>query len=147
MKLEIKKLDPHAKLPIRSTTFAAGYDIFSLTSGILVAHSKTVVRTGIALRIPRCSDDRFKLYGSIRSRSGLSFRNSIEVGAGVIDEDFNGELQLILYNHGDDDFTYSQHSRLAQLVLEVIATPEVVEVVELNPVESNRLGGFGSTGI
>lgn len=72
-------------------------------------------------------------------------RNFIDTGAGVIDADYRGQVKVLLFNHSDADFAVSEGDRVAQLVLERIYTPEVLEVAELE--ESVRgAGGFGSTG-
>ena len=78
-------------------------------------------------------------------RSGLASKNFIDTGAGVIDADYRGEVKVLLFNHGEVDFEVKKGDRIAQLVLERIYTPEVVEVENLE--ESVRgAGGFGSTG-
>lgn len=72
-------------------------------------------------------------------------RHSLTTGAGVIDADYRGQVKILLFNLSDDDFAVSEGDRVAQLVLERIYTPEVLEVAELE--ESVRgAGGFGSTG-
>jgi dUTP pyrophosphatase len=84
--------------------------------------------------------------GRIAPRSGLASKHFIDTGAGVIDADYRGQVKVLLFNHSDADFKIALHDRIAQLVLERIYTPEVVEVQELE--ESVRgEGGFGSTGI
>lgn len=142
--LEVKKLHTDAKIPVRSTDYAAAYDLYALEDGIIDARSKSIIRTGIAIRIPILKD--YMLYGSIRSRSGLSAKFNLETGAGVIDYDYSDEVRVILYNHGNEAYSYKKHDRIAQLILEMIATPSVKEVEELSKVVSNRNGGFGSTG-
>lgn len=85
------------------------------------------------------------LDGRIAPRSGLAAKHFIDTGAGVIDEDYRGEVKVLLFNHAETDFEIKEGDRIAQLVLERIATPAVVEVQEL--AESTRgAGGFGSTG-
>uniref|UniRef100_A0A8H7TNT4 Deoxyuridine 5'-triphosphate nucleotidohydrolase n=1 Tax=Bionectria ochroleuca TaxID=29856 RepID=A0A8H7TNT4_BIOOC len=80
-----------------------------------------------------------------RPRSGLASKNFIDTGAGVIDADYRGEVKVLLFNHAEADFEIKEGDRIAQLVLERIYTPDVVEVQELE--ESVRgAGGFGSTG-
>ena len=84
--------------------------------------------------------------GRIAPRSGLAAKNFIDTGAGVIDADYRGQVKVLLFNHSDVDFTVKEHDRVAQLILERIYTPEVMEVQELE--ESGRgEGGFGSTGV
>ena len=81
----------------------------------------------------------------IAPRSSLAWKHSIDVGAGVIDSDYRGNIGVILFNHSDDTFVVNEKDRIAQLILERIATPPVVEVAELT--ETTRgAGGFGSTG-
>ena len=83
--------------------------------------------------------------GRIAPRSGLASKHFIDTGAGVIDADYRGQVKVLLFNHNEADFEIKEGDRVAQLVLERIATPEVVEVEEL--AESVRgAGGFGSTG-
>lgn len=83
--------------------------------------------------------------GRIAPRSGLASKHMIDTGAGVIDADYRGQVKVLLFNHGEKDFEVKEGDRVAQLVLERIYTPEVVEVQELQ--ESVRgAGGFGSTG-
>lgn len=83
--------------------------------------------------------------GRIAPRSGLASKHFIDTGAGVIDADYRGEVKVLLFNHAETDFEIKEGDRIAQLVLERIYTPEVVEVQELE--ESVRgAGGFGSTG-
>jgi hypothetical protein len=78
-------------------------------------------------------------------RSGLASKHFIATGAGVIDADYRGQVKVLLFNHSEKDFEVKEGDRVAQLVLERIYTPDVVEVQELE--ESVRgAGGFGSTG-
>lgn len=85
------------------------------------------------------------LDGRIAPRSGLASKHFIDTGAGVIDADYRGQVKILLFNHSETDFPVSEGDRVAQLVLERIYTPDVVEVAELE--DSVRgAGGFGSTG-
>lgn len=100
----------------------------------------TQIKTDIATAIPS------GYYGRVAPRSGLAWKNSIDVGAGVIDEDYRGNVGVILFNHSDVDFKVARGDRIAQLLLEKIITPEVVVVDELVDTERGD-GGFGSTGV
>lgn len=83
--------------------------------------------------------------GRIAPRSGLASKHFIDTGAGVIDADYRGQVKILLFNHSETDFDVNEGDRVAQLVLERIYTPDVVEVAELE--DSVRgAGGFGSTG-
>lgn len=83
---------------------------------------------------------------SAAPRSGLAWKNSIDVGAGVIDADYRGPVGVILFNHSDSDFTIKAGDRIAQLILELIITPDVMEVDDLDATARGD-GGFGSTGV
>ncbi|EHL03386.1 putative Deoxyuridine 5'-triphosphate nucleotidohydrolase [Glarea lozoyensis 74030] len=137
--LLIKKLSDKAKLPTRGSAFAAGYDIYAAKDTAVPARGKVLVDTDISMAVPAGT------YGRIAPRSGLASKHMIDTGAGVIDADYRGQVKVLLFNHGEKDFEVKEGDRVAQLVLERIYTPEVVEVQELE--ESVRgAGGFGSTG-
>jgi dUTP pyrophosphatase len=91
------------------------------------------------------------MYGRIAPRSGLAVRNGIDVGAGVIDSDYRGEIKVLLINHGKDAITLETGSRVAQIVFERIANPTfVMQSVELFDSKDNTArgsGGFGSSGM
>lgn len=84
-------------------------------------------------------------YGRVAPRSGLAAKNHIDVGAGVIDEDYRGNVGVVLFNHAQADFDVKRGDRIAQLICERIFYPELVEVSTLNETERGA-GGFGSTG-
>ncbi|KAH8814167.1 deoxyuridine 5'-triphosphate nucleotidohydrolase [Hyaloscypha sp. PMI_1271] len=137
--LLIKKLSEKAKLPTRGSAFAAGYDIYAAKDTVVPARGKVLVDTDISMAVPDGT------YGRIAPRSGLASKHMIDTGAGVIDADYRGQVKVLLFNHGEKDFEVKEGDRVAQLVLERIYTPEVMEVKELE--ESVRgAGGFGSTG-
>ncbi|CEJ86210.1 Putative DUTP diphosphatase [[Torrubiella] hemipterigena] len=137
--LQVKKLSATARLPTRGSDFAAGYDLYASKETVIPARGKALVSTDISIATPPST------YGRIAPRSGLAAKHFIDTGAGVIDEDYRGEVKVLLFNHAETDFEIKEGDRIAQLVLERIATPAVVEVQEL--AESTRgAGGFGSTG-
>ncbi len=137
--LLIKKLDPAAKLPTRGSAFSAGYDLYASKETVIPARGKGLVKTDLAIAVPAGT------YGRVAPRSGLASKHFIDTGAGVVDADYRGPLMVLLFNHSDADFPVAAGDRIAQLVVERICTPEVVEVQELD--ESVRgAGGFGSTG-
>ncbi|OAX81947.1 deoxyuridine 5'-triphosphate nucleotidohydrolase [Emergomyces africanus] len=137
--LKVKKLVPTARAPTRGSAFAAGYDLYCAKAIVIPAKGKGLVDTGLAIAVPEGT------YGRIAPRSGLASKHFIDTGAGVIDADYRGEVKVLLFNFSDVDFTINEGDRIAQLVLERIYTPEVVEVEQLE--ESVRgASGFGSTG-
>ncbi|EXV02686.1 trimeric dUTP diphosphatase family protein [Metarhizium robertsii] len=137
--LQVKKLSDKARLPTRGSAFAAGYDIYASKDTTVPARGKVLVDTDISIAVPAGT------YGRIAPRSGLASKHFIDTGAGVIDADYRGQVKVLLFNHAETDFEIKEGDRIAQLVIERIYTPEVVEVQELE--ESVRgAGGFGSTG-
>jgi len=140
MKLIVKRLSEQATLPKRGSKFAAGYDLSSAQKVTVPAQGKALVKTDIALIIPE------GCYGRIAPRSGLSWKKHIDIGAGVIDRDYRGNVGVVMFNHSTTDLEVEVGDRIAQLVVERIAEPEVVEVDEL-PESARGEGGFGSTGV
>jgi dUTP pyrophosphatase len=137
--LLIKKLSANATTPTRGSAFAAGYDIYSSHDTVIPSRGKALVDTDLAIAVPDGT------YGRIAPRSGLASKHFIDTGAGVIDADYRGQVKILLFNHSEVDYKVAKGDRVAQLVLERICTPEVVEVENLE--ESVRgAGGFGSTG-
>ena len=86
------------------------------------------------------------LYARIAPRSGLSVKKSIDVGAGVVDRDYRGEIGVVLINHSNKDFEVNVGDQIAQMILEQIKTPEVVEQADLDETDRGDKG-FGSTGM
>ncbi|TQD90159.1 hypothetical protein C1H46_024323 [Malus baccata] len=84
--------------------------------------------------------------GCVAPRSGLAWKHSIDVGAGVIDADYRGPVGVVLFNFSDVDFEIKEGDRIAQLIIEKIITPDVVEVEDLDSTFRGA-GGFGSTGV
>lgn len=101
-----------------------------------------MVGTGLKMAIPT------GYYGRVAPRSGLAVKNFIDVGAGVIDEDYRGELKVLLFNFGDQEFTVNKGDRIAQMVLEKYSQARLVTVAEGELDSTERgVGGFGSTGV
>ena len=138
--LNVKLLSEYAKLPTRGSNFAAGYDLSSAQDIVIPAGKHALVRTDLGISIP------LGTYARIAPRSGLALKHGIAVGAGVIDADYTGPLGIILFNHGSLDFPIKIGDRVAQLILEQIQLPEVVEVKDLAATERGN-SGFGSTGV
>ena len=138
--LLVKRLNKNAKMPVRGTVGSAGYDLSSADNVVIPGKSRAVVKTGLAIAIPSGT------YATIAPRSGLAVKRSIDVGAGVVDADYRGEVGVVLINNSDDEFRVQQGDRIAQLLLEKIATPAVEEVEALDDTVRGA-GGFGSTGM
>lgn len=143
--LKVKLLHPNALLPKRHYEEDAGYDLYSPESYLLKARQKIKIPIGISIELPKCHIPGHIYCFRIISRSGLSAKYSIEIGAGLIDASYRGELSVILYNHSDYDYIINANDKIAQGIVLPVAIPEVLEVTELtNTIRGN--GGFGSTG-
>lgn len=112
---------------------------FSAYDATVPARGKALVKTDIQIEVP------FGTYGRVAPRSGLAWKNFIDVGAGVIDQDYRGNVGVILFNHSDEAFEVKKGDRIAQLICERIVYPTLVQLDSLT--DTNRgAGGFGSTG-
>jgi len=139
MELRVKKLVDSAQLPTRSSEAAVGYDLHSVNGYVILPGRRAVVSTGISVQLPP------GVYGRVAPRSGLAVKNGIDVGAGVIDPDYTGELKVVLFNHDQNPFVIKPGYRIAQLILERCEVPPVLEVQRV--VETQRgQSGFGSSG-
>lgn len=137
--LRVKRLSPDATLPVRGSPGAVGYDLYALQGCIILPGRRGVVPTGISVELPP------GCYGRIAPRSGLAVRHGIQVGAGVVDPDYTGELKVVLFNHDSAPYAIKPGYRIAQLVLEKCLVPDIEEVTEVSETERGE-GGFGSTG-
>jgi dUTP diphosphatase len=137
--LRFKQLDSRAVLPKRGSVLAAGLDICSIEDLEIEPKQRSIARTGLAVAIPP------GFYGRIAPRSGLAAKNGLDVLAGVIDPDYRGELCCLLYNTGDEAITLPAGSKICQLIVEQIITPEATWVTDLDET-ARGAGGFGSTG-
>ena len=138
-KLIVSKVYPDAMIPFRGSASAAAYDLFAQSAGEIKAGCREVIATGIAMQIPE------GYYGQIFGRSGLAACYGLIPLGGVIDNDYRGEVKVMLYNSGDVDFSFVKFDRIAQFVLLPFGALPVVEQEELGDT-SRGSGGFGSTG-
>ena len=137
--LRFVKLSAYASTPIRSSFDAAGLDLFSAEDIAIAPGGRACVATDIMVEVPH------GFYGRVAPRSGLALKFGINVGGGVIDADFRGNIGVILFNHGDDVFSVRKFDRIAQLVIEKIAVLVPTEVSSLDQTARGS-DGFGSTG-
>ena len=142
-KVLIKKLDATVELPAYKTDGASGVDLMALVKEPikLKPNSSCIVPTGLAVAF---SSD-FEMQ--IRPRSGLAAKNSISVlnTPGTIDSDYRGEIKVILFNHGKNDFLINNKDRIAQMILTPVIKIELQEA-DILPETVRGEGGFGSTG-
>ncbi|KAG6523284.1 hypothetical protein ZIOFF_013140 [Zingiber officinale] len=135
--LKIRRTHPLAFLPQRKTEGAAGYDLATCEGCVLTPHSHAILNTGISIKLPEGT------YGRIAPRSGLSAKG-IFINGGVIDADFRGSIQVILFNFSFENILFNIGDNIAQLIIEKIALPEVEEVQFLDQTQRGSRS-FGST--
>ncbi|XP_043536113.1 deoxyuridine 5'-triphosphate nucleotidohydrolase, mitochondrial-like isoform X1 [Chiloscyllium plagiosum] len=138
-RLRFARLSDNARPPSRGSERAAGFDLYSAYDYVIPAQDKAVVKTDIQIAVPH------GFYGRVAPRSGLAAKHFIDVGAGVIDEDYRGNVGVVLFNFGKEDFEVKKGDRIAQLICERICYPELEELKSLDETERGA-GGFGSTG-
>ena len=137
--LRFIKLSENATAPTYGSDKAAGADLHSACDCTVPPKGKFCVPTDIQIAVPD------GCYGRLAPRSGLADKNFIDVGAGVIDPDYRGNVKVLLFNHGDEEFKVNKGDRIAQLICERYERCQLLES-ELD--ETNRgEGGFGSTGV
>ena len=140
--VKFTKISVNATTPKKGTKYSAGHDLFSAYDYTLHAKSRKLVLTDIRIQMPR------KCYGRIAPRSGLALNNGIDVLAGVIDQDYRGNIGIILINFGDETFNIKKGDRVAQLIFERIYNPKLFEVNDISGEGTARgSGAFGSTGL
>ena len=143
MKVLVKKLDPTVILPSYKTKGASGMDLLAFIENSINIKPQTseLISTGLSVAF----SEGYEIQ--IRPRSGLAAKNNISVlnTPGTIDSDYRGELKIIIYNHGNEDFVIKNGDRIAQMVLVPIVKMEFEETNDL-PETIRGEGGFGSTG-
>ncbi|MBU1136754.1 dUTP diphosphatase [Patescibacteria group bacterium] len=155
MNIKIRKIRDDAKVPIRASDGAIGYDVFA--SRVLDKHTKEVISDlpveispgksvligiGVQMAIP------WLHQAEMRPRSGLASKYDIELSnsPGTIDPDFRGEAGALLRNRGEKPFTVEKNMRIAQLIFSKVEIPVLEETVDLSDTKRGG-GGFGSTGL
>ena len=142
-KVLIKKLNSSVELPTYKTNGASGMDLMAfIEEPIKIApNSSYLVPTGLSMAF---SGD---YEVQIRPRSGLAAKKSITVlnTPGTIDSDYRGEIKIILFNHGKEDFIINNKDRVAQMILTPVVKMKFEETDNL-PDTLRGEGGFGSTG-
>jgi len=141
MNIQIKKLSDQAKIPTQGSKYAAGYDLYAAEEVLVNTMGRKLVKTNISISVPE------GYYGRIAPRSGLAYKNGIDVLAGVIDSDYRGDIGVILFNSDHNlDFQVNVGDRIAQIIIEKCHSVnwDTVENLEAS-VRSEK--GFGSSGV
>jgi len=144
VKVLIRKLDPAVKLPEYKTYGASGMDIIAFIKKPISLKPKmsSIIPTGLSLAFSKDYEIQ------IRPRSGLAAKNNISIlnTPGTIDSDYRGEIKVIMYNHGKEEFVINNGDRIAQMILTPVLKIELEETDGDLPETIRGEGGFGSTG-
>lgn len=134
--------------PEFATVGSSGFDLrANLETPIpMLPSSRHIIPTGLYFELPK----DFEIQ--VRSRSGLAANHGIAVlnSPGTIDEDYRGEVKVILINHGDTTFVVNHGDRIAQAVIAEVVSKVVVNLIQVDEVSQDTMrssGGFGHTGI
>lgn len=135
-------VDDGVEPPEYQTMGSAGCDLKSSSDLVVRVGQKAVVGTGIKLEIPSGYE------GQVRSRSGLAAKHGIIVlnSPGTVDSDYRGEVKVILFNTGPEDFFVRKGDRIAQLVFSPVFHATFSKSEDMSKT-SRGGGGFGSTGL
>lgn len=136
--MQVSIVHSEAKAPFRASEGAAGYDLCACEDMTIQPGERELVNTGIIVVVPKLT------YARVAPRSGLALRG-IDVGAGVIDSDYRGAVQVLLINNSKEPFRVKQGDRVAQLIVECIVTPRLFIADYVEPTARGS-GGFGSSG-
>ena len=138
--IPIKLLHENAILPSKGTPNSAGFDLYASKPTKIQPKTRELINTGIAMAIPT------GYYGRIAPRSSLTIKSNIDIGAGVIDSDYRGEIYPCLINNSDNIFHINKGDRIAQIIIEQSPPFKLLQTSSLNNTQRGT-GGFGSTDI
>ena len=110
--LQVRLLRENAMLPTQGSAGAGRYDLYAGSNCVMTSRGKGTIDTGLAVSLPPGT------YARIAPRAGLAIRNFIDIGLGVVDSDYWGEIKVVLFNHSAEDFAVQACDRIAQLILE-----------------------------
>jgi dUTP pyrophosphatase len=155
MTLRVKLLSPTAKPPSRAHGRDAGLDLFADLGGegkaiTIPAGKRGVVSTGCAIAPPQLDPQALQgipmgVACILKDKSGLSRKKGVHILAGVCDEGFRGEYEVIVLNTSDEDLTVTHGEKVCQIITPIVLYPEVEVVDELDDTDRGARG-FGSTG-
>ncbi|WRF62728.1 dUTP diphosphatase [Helicobacter pylori] len=142
MKIKIQKIHPNALIPKYQTEGSSGFDLHAVEEVTIKSHSVGLVKIGICLSL----EAGYELQ--VRTRSGLALNHQVMVlnSPGTVDNDYRGEIKVILANLSDKDFKVQVGDRIAQGVVQKTYKAEFIECERLDET-SRGSGGFGSTGV
>jgi dUTP pyrophosphatase len=139
MELKVKRIHPDAKIPAYGHPGDAGMDLFSVVDRVLAPGEVFAVPTGIQVAIPA------GFVGLIWDKSGVSLKGVHRL-AGVVDAGYRGEVRVVMINLGKEPFVLKTGMKIAQMLIQPVATVTIVETETLDDTSRGQ-GGFGSTGL
>ena len=138
------RTNKEARLPVRVSEYSAGMDLSASERVTIQAKGWGMVKTGFKMELPPRTE------AQVRSRSGLALKKGVFVlnSPGTVDEDYRGEIGVILANLSEEDFVVNVGDRIAQLVIADISQYKISEVSSENQFSPTERGaqGFGSSG-
>ena len=138
--IDIQLLNDKAKVPTRSTTGAAAFDLYATEDILIIPGTSEVVPTGIAMKIPE------GWFGLLTHRSSMAFRGDCIASLGVIDADYRGEVKVKMFNLGAEGIYIKVGDRVGQIAFIESYQGTSLNVVEQLPNTTRGTLGFGSTG-
>lgn len=139
LEIRFARLHPEAITPTYAHPGDAAADLYAIEDRYIRAHTSARVGTGIALALPP------GYYARILSRSGMAFKHQVEAGAGVIDNGYRGEIQVVLHNLDSDAYQVRKGDRIAQLMIRRYETADFIETDSLDTT-ARGTAGIGSSG-
>jgi len=140
MQIPIKRLHPEATLPKYAHATDAGMDLYALETVILNSQERKLIATGISMAIPS------GFVGLIWDKSGIAANHGLKSMGGVIDSEYRGEIKIVMHNLSDKQVVLEKGTKVAQMLIQPVHQPELMEVEELDQTPRGE-GGFGSTGM
>ncbi|MGM5482215.1 MAG: dUTP diphosphatase [Nanobdellota archaeon] len=139
MELKIKKITKDVDMPNFAYEHDAAFDLRASHDEVIKAKEKKIIKTGLQMAIPK------GYVGLIWDRSGMAAKYTLHTLAGVIDSGYRGEVGVVIINLGDEEFPVKKNMRIAQMLIQPIETPSIIEVDNLEDSQRGE-GGFGSSG-
>lgn len=137
--VKFKLMHKDARLPVQVRRGDAGYDLYTPENVLIYPGQQSIIPTGVMCELPE------GYAGFIWPRSGMATKHMMDVHAGLIDQNYRGEINVCLINHGDRPIEVKKGDRIAQMVIQPYQSGSIV-VDNLTSTDRGELG-FGSSGV
>jgi len=140
--LKIKKLHKDAKIPSYAHDKDSGMDLYAIEDNLIYPNECKAIKTGLSIELPENTE------AQIRPKSGIALNHSVTVlnTPGTVDENYRGEIIVLLINHGIDTYFIEKGKKIAQMIICPVIRVDIEELKDLSDT-SRGSGGFGSTGL